>query len=252
MKRQKLDSVAVFVSEDLHRPWQLERVRQMPGVVLCDRMTAQVVVVVTTPAWLATKRSLECLFVLAQARLLAVVSFDWVVACETDAAALPPTKPFVLNDATLEAARRGAATLLAGHVVVASRQLPGEPGEGGATGELRGSRTGLKLSTPSYRDMCVLALLHGAEVYDSLSLPFPCHRGFTSDHVEEVRALAPEAVAGAQPVFHVLVPATDSVSKLGMAVYESLAPGFRPVLVEWLLLTLHNQTIANADRFEVY
>ncbi len=100
--------------------------------------------------------------------------------------------------------------------------------------------------------MCLLALLHGAEVFDPLSLPFPCHRGFTSLHIEEVRALAPKPAPGADPVFHVLVPATDSVSKLGLAVYESLSPGFRPVLVEWLLLTLHNQSIANADRFEVY
>jgi hypothetical protein len=50
----------------------------------------------------------------------------------------------------------------------------------------------------------------------------------------------------------VLVPAMDSVSRLGLDIYASFATGFRPLLVDWLVLTLQNQSLASTDRFAVY
>ena len=252
MKRQRAqEQVAVFLSED-HRPWQMERAKQVEAFVVCTRMEATVAVVVATPGWLASKRSVEYLFVLAQARHVDVVSFEWVLQCDP-AGPVAPLKPHLLRDATLEAAARGAATLLAGHLVVPSRQLPEASEAAAGDGEaLRGSRSGLRLGALGFRDVSLLALLHGAEVADPWSLPLPVHRGFSGPHVAAVRELAPARAPGARPACHVLVPAMDAVSKLGLDIYASFAPGFRPVLVEWLVLTLQNQSLANSDRFAVY
>ncbi len=243
--------MVVFLSED-HRPWQVERAKQVEAFTVCARMEAAVAVVVATPAWLTAKRSVEYLFVLAQARHVEVVSFEWVLQCDPEGP-VAPLKPHLLRDATLAAAARGAETLLAGHVVVASRQLP-ETGEAGGEAEaLRGSRGGLRPGALSYRDVCLLALLHGAEVFDSLSLPFPAHRGFTAAHVQAVRDLAPPRPAPeAAPECHVLVPAMDAVSRLGLDIYGSFDAGFRPVFVDWLVLSIQNQSLANTDRFAVY
>jgi hypothetical protein len=255
--RAFMEAVKTVFLCDEHRPWQVERAEQLvrDGLIarVCEEMCRDVNVVVATSKWVSLRRSVECLFVLARSAHVQVVSFDWILAC-LESGSLVGMSRYVIVDASLDAAKRGAHRLLENITVVVSRQMPQQcvvnipvPG----TPEPLRSRSsgGTSKICVTYSDATLLALLHGARVVDGLNLPIPSHRGFSQADVG-FQEPAPPLRGEKRGLVCVLVPNTDSVSSLGLDIYSSVS--LRPVLIEWLISCIQKQSLLSTDRFEVY
>jgi hypothetical protein len=247
-KQKKNERLYIFVSEDT-KPWQIERIQLFCNLFKADfsfSFHKQVSHVVTNDVWLkeSCKRSVEYLYLLAEAPKLKICGFDWVCNSITQETVLD-CSPYLLRcDQMLQEARTESHQLLRGNIFFFSGEKESE--------KLR--KSGL-VRTPVLRaDLIVLAALQGARVVDPSGLPNPLphgqlkHRGYDMHDLQKRHVVAEK---GKENIYRVLVAGQEGVSKLGLEIYLA-EMNIRPILADWLVVVLQSQKLVDVGKYEIF
>ena len=233
----------------------LERLRVEQAMRWMVKFERGVTHVVCGERWLREKKSgVESLYVLAEAASLCLVAPEWVLKSLEEGSPADESL-FAVRDTTFETARLNATSLLAGNLCVCSggmREVQiATISERAFLRKSGGGATNAQLSLDRC-DVVVLAALHGARVLSPSGLPSALSgflwRGYAMAHLLE-RCVPP--TGGQPPVVRVFVPSTNSVSKLGVQIYQEKL-SLRPLLVDWLITSVQSQRLADPVQFEVY